>query len=94
MCAESVGPGGLLLLSGLLFAGGTANALANRVRGRGAAGGPDGLPGNHMPGGALDRAAHKDLKQWLAEHHCDEYEYEEFCEGQEDSAECIKECGQ
>lgn len=52
-----------------------------------------GCPRKHMPGGALDRASHKDVKKWLEEHDCDLSAYEEFCLDRENSAECIEECG-
>ncbi len=45
-----------------------------------------------MPGGALDRAAHKDVKERLEKQGCSKEEYEELCEGQEDSDECPKAC--
>jgi hypothetical protein len=46
-----------------------------------------------MPGGSFDRAAHKDVKERLEHNGCNKDEYEEFCEGREDSPECIEECG-
>lgn len=52
-----------------------------------------GCPRNHMPGGTLDRAAHKDLKTWLEHTRCNDADYEDFCEDQENSPECIEECG-
>lgn len=51
-----------------------------------------GCPRNHMPGGTLDRAAHKDLKTWLEEHDCDLTDYRKHCEGKEDSEECLEAC--
>lgn len=55
-----------------------------------------GCPRNHMPGGVLDRAAHKDLKQLLEEYGCPDRDYRALCkdiEDPEDMEECIKECG-
>lgn len=51
-----------------------------------------GCPRNHMPGGALDRASHKDVKQWLEEHNCTLQEYDKHCVGKEDSDECLEAC--
>jgi hypothetical protein len=52
-----------------------------------------GCPRNHMPGGTLDRAAHKDIKQLLEQYDCSDEEYEDLCEGRPDVEECIRECG-
>ncbi|MFP2929777.1 hypothetical protein ACLESO_32205 [Pyxidicoccus sp. 3LG] len=55
-----------------------------------------GCPRNHMPGGALDRAAHKDVKQLLEQHGCPVTDYEMRCRGIKDIEEleeCIEECG-
>jgi len=52
-----------------------------------------GCPRNHMPGGALDRAAHKDVKELLEEYGCSDEDYSALCEGSEDIEECIRKCG-
>ncbi|MCP3137054.1 hypothetical protein [Pyxidicoccus xibeiensis] len=55
-----------------------------------------GCPRNHMPGGVLDRAAHKDVKQLLEEHGCTNDEFWRLCDGIKDAEEleeCIRECG-
>ncbi|NMO18882.1 hypothetical protein HPC49_20165 [Pyxidicoccus fallax] len=55
-----------------------------------------GCPRNHMPGGVLDRAARKDVRQLLEQYGCSDKDYENFCVGIEDIdelEECIKECG-
>ncbi len=51
-----------------------------------------GCPRNHMPGGALDRAAHKDVKELLEEHVCSDADYKKYCDGKEGSEECFKAC--
>jgi hypothetical protein len=45
-----------------------------------------------MPGGALDRAAHKDVKEWMEEQGCSLDTYKEHCENKEDSQECLEAC--
>jgi hypothetical protein len=52
-----------------------------------------GCPQDHMPGGSFDRAAHKDVKARLEHNRCNKAKYDELCDGQEDSPECIEECG-
>ena len=55
-----------------------------------------GCPRNHMPGGAFDRAAHKDVKELLERYGCLEKDYMDMCNGIEDLEEleeCLKECG-
>lgn len=51
-----------------------------------------GCPRSHMPGGTLDRAAHKDVKEWLEEHGCSLETYLRHCQDKEDSAECLEAC--
>jgi hypothetical protein len=55
-----------------------------------------GCPRNHMPGGALDRAAHKDVKELLEKYGCSDKKYRDLCgdvEDFEELEECIQECG-
>jgi hypothetical protein len=93
MCAESVGPGGLLILSGLLFAGGP------RMRWRTVC--VDvvllavltGCPGTYGRGGAVDQAAREDLEERIDEKGCSLDDQREFCEGKEHSKECREKCG-
>jgi hypothetical protein len=47
-----------------------------------------------MPGGALDRAAHKDVKEWLEEHGCPDEIYDKYCKNKEQSEECLEACGE
>ncbi|MBZ4417600.1 hypothetical protein [Myxococcus sp. RHSTA-1-4] len=53
-------------------------------------------PRNHMPGGAFDRAAHKDVRQLMERYGCSDDEYKNRCRGIEDIEEleeCLEECG-
>lgn len=52
-----------------------------------------GCPRNHMPGGVLDRAAHKDVKQLLEEYDCPKTDFDVLCKDRKDIEECIRECG-
>lgn len=55
-----------------------------------------GCPRNHMPGGVLDRAAHKDVKQLLERYGCPRKVFDKQCKGIEDPEEleeCLEECG-
>ncbi|MFP2929424.1 hypothetical protein ACLESO_30350 [Pyxidicoccus sp. 3LG] len=51
-----------------------------------------GCPTAHRRDGTLDRAMRKDAKKRLETDRCNRDEYREFCEGQENSAECLVEC--
>jgi hypothetical protein len=44
-------------------------------------------------GGRADRAAHKDAKGLIPERFCSNDDYELFCEGKEESQECLDACG-
>lgn len=53
-----------------------------------------GCPRNHMPGGAFDRAAHKDVKEQLEDDGCSDQDFDKYCRGKEESEECLKACGE
>ena len=52
-----------------------------------------GCPRDHMPGGHFDRAADKDVREWLEDHDCTEKDYKKYCLNKEESQECIEKCG-
>ncbi len=53
-----------------------------------------GCPDTFGKDGALDEAAHRDAVERVRQSgDCTEKEWRQFCEGQEDSEACRKECG-
>ena len=49
-------------------------------------------PETYRRGGRADRAAHKDATEFLQQQ-CSQVDYDEFCKGQEESQECLDQCG-